>query len=371
MATTVEALIAAVHMDGASQEQCRKIYTRFGLQHKLLGPLDRSWIWEVVRSRLDLPDKFFIGHHFKLQEGIFETKLKRLRAQKKEKIGIWGRAKRLWRRTRRLWRRTKRLWQPETKAEKKRVSQPGPRRRLSRLATQRPRSADPSAKSPRSAATRTTSPTLDVATSKTEVLPEDSTGRCENDGQVASPEQTIDRGDLAEKHGAAEESSPQLPTSSKPTKRRTGPARAEEDASSDVESAGTGSQGSNTASKEKAARSSSKDVAATGAELKVEHQSTEPSETDLAEETKEDVSEEDLKEEIRKLTEDAKMLQEAWRQLFRETEGRKRTREQEQQLADLKEQRKQIIDERSRVMNPVGRRNPSQRALPSDLVRDP
>lgn len=351
MATTLEALIAAVHMDGASQEQCRKIYTRFGLQHKLVGPIDRSWIWKIVRSKMDLPEKFFIGHHFKLQEGIFETQLKRLPAQKEEGIGMWGRAKRLWRRTRRLWRRTKRLWQPEKKTEKKRVSQPRSRRRVSRSATQLPRSVDPSAESTRSAATETTSPTLDVATSEIEFAPEDSPGRCENDEQAASLEQTIDRVDLAETNGAAEVSSSQLPTSSRPTKRRTGPARPEEDTSNDVESAETGAQGSNTASKEEAASPSSKDVAATGVELKVEHQSHEVSETELAEATKEDDSEQDLKQATQEMAKEAKVLQEVWHQLVLATEGRKRTTAEQQQLANLKEQRKQIIDKRSRMLN--------------------
>ena len=348
MATTLEALAAAVYMDGASQEQCHKVYTRFGLQHRLLDPPERLWIWKMVRSRLNLPEKFFIGHHCKLQEGIFQTQLKHFPAQKKKnEAGLWERAQ--W-----LWRRTKRLGQ-----------QTG--------------SVDSLAERTQSAGTRTKDPPLDVATSETEVIGEDSAGRCEDVEQTAAPERTADEMGLAKKREAeestsaapertaderglakkreAEESTSAAPTSSKPRRRRRRPAPSKEDTSTDdVGPAETGSENSSTASRNRPApKTSSKDVAAAGVDMKVENQSHKTLEADLVEAIKEVDSEEGRKRLAEELATEVKMLDAACRKL--RLAGGPKSEEGKQKLKDMQQRRKLVVDKRSVLLQPLNRQS--------------
>lgn len=350
MATTLEAIAAAVHMDGASQEQCHKVYTRFGLEHKLLDPPERLWIWKMVSSRLDLPEKFFIGHHFKLQEGIFQTQLKHFPAQKKKKeAGLWGRAK--W-----LWWRAKRLWQPRKETRKKRISERRLQQSVSRSSRQPPGSVDSLAERTQSAGTRTKNPPLDVATSETEVIGENSAGRCEDVEQTAAPERTADERDLAKKR-EAEESTSAAPTSSKPTKRPRRPAPSKEDTSTDdVRPAETGSENSSTDSRDRPApKTSSKDVAATGVDMKVENQPHETLKADPVEAIKEVDSEQGRKRLAEELAAEAKILEAACRKL--RLAGGPKTEEGKQKLKDMQHRRKLVVDKRSVLLQPLNRQS--------------
>lgn len=377
MATTIEALIAAVDEDGASQQQVSKLCTRFGLEHKLVEPAGRSWIWEMVSSKLDLPDKFFIGHHLELQECIFETQLRRLRPPKKKQIWLWGRAERLWGRAERLcgraerfWGRAKRLWQPRkvTKEElchqKEAKRQKKAKRLASQLATRPPGSVVPLARRSQSAATKATGPPSDESTSKIKLLVEDSVGHHEENEKIAAPEETTEDGgkvaasgkttdteNLAERHDVTKSSTSKTPTSPKPTRRQPRPVLLEEATpASDAEPAETGSQGSTTASNNEAEPPPS-GVAATGAEEHVEHPADEASDFNPAGETTEDVSKASKahleRQEVR-LFKLAQRLRLAIRELKKA--GDKLTDQDREKMKILENQRKVIVDRRSLVI---------------------
>ncbi|KAI3394988.1 hypothetical protein diail_1877 [Diaporthe ilicicola] len=103
MASLVEAIFAAVHMDGASKSQLQKVMHRLGVGHKLLDPIHRTWIHNAVISQLNLPDRFFIGHQFRLQEAVFETSLKRTPLPESPPPHLIGLAQGLWERFKRPW----------------------------------------------------------------------------------------------------------------------------------------------------------------------------------------------------------------------------------------------------------------------------
>lgn len=237
MASTVEAIFAAVEMDGAGLEQLHKVMVRFGLQHKLVEPVQRAWIYHAVKSKLNLPDRFFIGHHLRLQEGIFETQVKRSTGQgektrdhsrllegifenlmtrltaRREEIRSRGRAKRFWRRIKKSWgrikctsrKRVKKSWgrikwmlrKPRGNPEQKLpANRQGPVRES---ATSSPKIVKPLAEGPPPTVTETiVAASKDVATSETDVLSKESLSRSEGDGRAAVPEKATDRDDPAE-----------------------------------------------------------------------------------------------------------------------------------------------------------------------------
>jgi hypothetical protein len=230
MATTIEALVAAVQMDGASQKEFLKVCARFGLQHKLLDPPERLWIHSPVESSLELPDGFFIGRHLKLQHVIFTTQLKRSstwekereKEKEKEQFGLWRYANY-------FWRCTKRLWPPPVKKNlnnKNRFGQ-DPQKTQPGLVPQPSLNAEPLTEKAHSQTMGTTKPPPDVATNEAEVLNEAKVlneaevlgegppGLSEDEGQAVAPEQTADRKDLADEDEAM--ISAYFPAPSKPT----------------------------------------------------------------------------------------------------------------------------------------------------------
>lgn len=338
MATTLEALIAAVDMDGASHHQVRKVCIRFGIEHKRLGPAERSWIWEMVRSELRLPDRFFIGHHLRLQEGVFETQLNRAPARKKQEI--WP-----WRCARRLWRLTRQLWQPRKEDQTKPDSKKRLRKLASRSAPQPPGKVVPLAKRSRSAATTTiTNPPVDESISMNEFLVEGSVGHQEEDKKSAAPGKMTDTESLAERHGVAESPTTEAPAHSRPAGRQTRSLLEESTSGDDPEPAETRSQDSNTTfNDEKAPTSSS--VATIGTEKPVEHS---------AESATEDDSKAHLETKAEEMWEMVKMLDSAIRKIAEP--GNKMTAKDKKEIRALRKQRQRIVDRRSLVINKLRRR---------------
>lgn len=276
-------MFAAMKMDGASQEQHHKVMDRFGLQHKLIDPIHRAWIHHAVKSTLGLPDRFFIGHHFKLQEGIFETQMKR-RTAREQKIGSQVRVKGFWRKLAQL---------------------------ALKSATRSPEIAEPPAGGPRSTATETIITTgQDVATGETAKLSKESLGRLEDDERAAAPEQATDKEDPVQKHEAAESSPLAKPTPSRAPKEQPQPVLTKKGTSAgDRVQTGNGSQDSNKASRDKPAPDpSSKDGAATGAELAVAHQPHEASGAELVEATEAGNPQKSLEQKLEELKKRAEEL---------------------------------------------------------------
>lgn len=358
MATTIEAVFAAVQMDGAGQEQLHKIMARFGLQHKLVDPIQRAWIYQAVKSRLGLPDRFFIGHHFKLQQAIFDTQLRQSTAQVPG-----GRVERSWGSIKKLWRTMKWIWLPPRTMPKtpKKMSvrlrgQKGPVRGS---VTRSPDIVKPLVEGPRPTGTKTIiTPSKDVATSETKILDEESLGRFKGDERAAAPEQTTDREDPVKKHEAAESSPPEIPPPSQPRKPKARPVPPNGDAlAADIGTTGTGSQDSKRASGDEPATGPSRnDDAAAGTEQEVEKASgPEPVEA-----TEADDSPEETKRIIRELQDmdgELKAGQVAMEQSFRElrlARGKKSPKQQEE-FAKLLQHRKLVKEQLSKLWKQLRR----------------
>ena len=289
MATTVEAVFAAVQMDGAGQDQFHRVMARFGLQHKLLEPIQRAWIYQAVKSRMELPDRFFIGHHFKLQEGIFATQLKRFIIQEKE-IGLRKRLDWLWKPANLLWKRVEGLWLGHPRRTRTKY---GRLRRkqlpVSTPATQEPTEGfKPLVEGPRPTATGTTiTPSKNVATAETEMPDEDSPGRSKDERNVAS-DQTTEREAWAKKQEPVAESDTDKPTPSKRTKRQLRSSPSKDTTGDDVATTEAGLQDPNKASYKASTDGLAPDLsgkygAVADAELDVEHQLDEAFEAELIE----------------------------------------------------------------------------------------
>lgn len=264
MASTVEALIAAVQMDGAGQEQVNRVMVRFGLEHRLLDPIQRLWIHQAVKSKLSLPDRFFVGHHLRLQKDIFETHLMR--------PTVKGRKRRQPGRVRGLWESVKKLWRgPVTKPRPKHPRLQTRPQVVFRSSAQPKEVVKPLMEGPRPTATKNLSPpTKDVAPSQPMILGEHSAGRSEGSKPAAAPEQTASREDPVEAHKAAEESPSEAPKPSQPPKRRPGPALPKADTAADDDRVpDTSSPSSNKAGKDQKAADSSKRNSTTSTEKKV------------------------------------------------------------------------------------------------------
>lgn len=344
MATTIEAMFAAMQMDGASQEQLHKTMARFGLQHKLVSPIRRAWIYQAVKSRLGLPNLFFIGHHVKLQQAIFDTQLRRTTAQEEEIPR--GRVERSLGSFEELWRTMKCIWLPPRekprKPEKISVSLRGQKRPVLGSVTRSPDIVKPLVQGPRPTGTDTIiTPSKDVATGKTNILREESLDRFEDDERAAAPEQTTDREDPVQKHKAAESSPPKVPTPSQPRKSQARPVPPKGYTSADdKETTGNGSQDSKKASRDEPAINPSRnDDAATGAEQEVEHRPVEATEVgDSQESLKQEITH--LREEARKLGLKQMEMQQTFRKL--RSAGKKRTQKQQKEFTNLLQHHKVV-----------------------------
>ncbi|POS74373.1 hypothetical protein DHEL01_v207238 [Diaporthe helianthi] len=366
MATTLEALIAAVDMDGASKAQVRKVCIRFGLEHKMFGPSERLWTWAQVSSKLRLPDKFFIGHHFRLQESIFETHLKRSPAPEKQDESPWTDAKRLLGRPKRLWRRVRRLWkhatwpwsgptrqwlplkEAATDAEKvKSTVNKIPNRMLRRLAArtgaQPLGKVAPPGKILHSAVTRTeTNPPVVETKSKAEIQHvKDSVGRQEDNKKDTAPK-TTDGKNLAE----TKPSTSEAPSSSRSTKGQPRPVLADSTSAAGAQPAETGSKGSNDTTKDGAAPTASS-VAATSTKKQTEHPADKTSEANSAEGTTTEGTEAQLARSSEEMMEMVKTIDIAIQKYATAKDPGKDTKA----IRKLKEQRKQILDKRSVIMS--------------------
>lgn len=289
MASTVEAVFAAMQMDGAGQEQLHKVMARFGVQHKLVDPIQRAWIHHAVRSELNLPNRFFIGHHFRLQGTIFKTKLTRPQGGTLPR----KRGNKVWRRIKSSWKTIKRLWLGPRKNRQQPTVRPASQQQRKPLAlkstTRSPNVVKALAGESRSTATKTVNtPCKNVATGETTILSKESLGRFEDDEQAAALEQATEKEDPVQKHGAAEVSPPAKPTPARTPKPQPKPALAKGATSADDRvKTGNASQDSNKACRDKpASEPSSKDDAATGVELGVAHQPHEASEAEPVKATK-------------------------------------------------------------------------------------
>ncbi|KAG6368324.1 hypothetical protein INS49_002529 [Diaporthe citri] len=343
MATTVEAVFAAVQMDGASQEQFRKIMARFGLQHELVEPIQRAWIYEAVKSVLRLPNHFFIGHHLKLQQAIFDTQLRQSTARGEKILG--GRVMRSWGSIKKLWRTMKWIWLPPRKVPRKpkkiSVSLRGQKAPVLRPVPRSPDIVKPLVEGARPTGAETIiTPSKDVATSETNILGEKSLDGFEDDERAAAPEQTTDREHPVKKHEAAKSSPPEVPTPSQPRKPQARPVPPSGDALADDKGTTTNdSQDSKKASRDEPATNSSRnDDAATGAELEVEHQPVEATEAGDSEETSKRVIA--LKKEAKQL----KAVQMKMEQVFRQlrSDGIRRTRKQSEEFVKLLQHRARV-----------------------------
>lgn len=354
MATTVEAVFAAVQMDGASQEQFHKILARFGLQHRLVDPIQRAWIYEAVKSTVALPNRFLIGHHFKLQQAIFDTQLRQFTAQGKNSPE--GRVKRSWGSIKELWRTMKWIWLPPRKTPEKpkkiSVSQRGQKGPVLGPVTQSPEIVRPLAKGPRPRGTNTViTPSKDVATSETNILGEESLNRFEDDERAAAPEQATDTEDPVKKHEAAESSPLEVPTpsqSGKPSARRVPPKR--DTLADDKGTTGNGSQDSEKASRDETATDPSRnDDVAAGTEQEDEHQprkaGPEPVEATEAGDPQEETDR--IIMELKKTSKELFARQQAMERSFRDLRlaGQKRPQEQLQEFAKLLEHRKLVKEQ--------------------------
>lgn len=356
MATTVEAIFAAVQMDGADLEQFHKVMARFGLQHKLVEPVQRAWIYNAVKSKLSLSDRFFIGHHFKLQEGVFETQMNRSTAQG-EKTRSEGRANSLWRRIKKSWTGIKLMWLgPRGNHGKPEWILPAERQKpLLESATRSPNIVKPLVEEPPPTVTETNNAASKdvVATSETNILGKESLGRSEGDGRAAVPEEATDREDPVEKQEAIAELSPAEVNPSRPSKPRTQPLVPNVDTSADdTRTTASNSRGSNKASKDAPAPNPpAKDNAVGGAEMDAERHPHEAPEADPVEVMEADDSPVDSPESLTKLVEKLgkkyKRLGEEIREMeraFRDLNlaNKKSTPEQRRELDNLKFHRKRI-----------------------------
>lgn len=292
MATTVEAVFAAVEMDGAGQEKFHNVMARFGIQHRLVEPIQRRWIYKAVKSKVGLPDRFFIGHHFRLQEGIFETTLKRSTSSRQpsahENMGVQRALNNLWKSVKWTW------LGPSRKPNRIPLSLRA--QRLPKLRAARSSEVvKPLAKAPRPESRGTiATPSKDVATSETKIPDEESSGRLDDD-RAATPEQTTDRDEPVEKHkaaAAAEVSSSKSPSpseaprSSPPKSKSKSVLPKEGTSEDDVGTAKNGSQDSNKALMDGPSPDpSSKHDAASDAGLEVGHQPHEASGAESVEAT--------------------------------------------------------------------------------------
>ncbi|KAG8163627.1 hypothetical protein KVR01_006924 [Diaporthe batatas] len=368
MATTLEALIAAVDVDGASEAQVQRIYTRFGIKHRLLEPAERSWIWRIVKSQMILPDKFFIGHHFELLEGILETQLKhshskrshskRLPARKKQDTWLWGHAKR-------LWTRTKRLWQPSKAAQTERTHLKKKLKRVaSRSALQPSGMAAARALAKRSQiAARTTNPPEEEFTNKTELVFDDSISHHEITAKAAATEKTTDTEKSVERHEVAESSTAKASTLSKPTKRQPQTVLADGTSVCNTDQAETGSQAPDTASSDRGAPTPSS-VATNGTENNADRQ-THDSEVSVTGSAKGTISDEEIARldvQAKEMLQMTKMLHSAALKI--EEAGAEMTEQDKSEISALRTLRVRILDRRSLILRDVRR---SQRA--SDIER--
>lgn len=370
MASTVEAIFAAVEMDGAGLEQLHKVMVRFGLQHKLVDPVQRAWIYHAVKSKLNLPDRFFIGHHLKLQEGVFETQVKRSTGQgektrdhfrllkgifetpmtrstaRRQRKRSRGRANSFWRRIKKSWGRIKwMLRRPRGNPERK---IPANRQRPVReSATWSPKIVKPLVEGPPPTVTETiNAASKDVATSETNILSKESLSRSEDDGRAAVREEATDREDPAE---ATESLRPEVNTPSQPSKPQPQPVVPNEDTSADdTRTAASDSQDSNKASTDAPAQNPpAKDNAVSGAEMDAERQPHEAPEAEPVEVTEAGDSPEKSKQLVKKLENKYKKLGVGISKMelaFHELNlaNKKKTPEQDRQLYNLKFHRKRI-----------------------------
>lgn len=352
MATTVEAIFAAVQMDGADLEQFHKVMARFGLQHQLVEPVQRAWIYNAVKSKLSLSDRFFIGHHFKLQEGVFETQMKRSTAQR-QKTRSQGRANSLWRRIKKSWTGIKLMWLgPRGNHGKPERTLPAKRRKpLLESATRSPDIAEPLLEGPQPTVTGTIiAASKDVATSETIVLSKEPRSRSEGDRRAAVRQEATDKGNPAK----ATESSPPEVNPSRPSKPQTQPFVPNGYTSGDdTRTTASDSRDSNKASTDAPAPNPpAKDNAVSGAEMDAERQPHEAPEAELVEVMEAGDSREKLMKLVKKLGDRDKKLGAEQRQMelaFGELKlaGKKRTSEQGRELENLKFHRKRIAQRKS------------------------
>lgn len=348
MATTVEAIFAAVQMDGAGLEQFHKVMARFGLQHKLVEPVQRAWIYHAVKSKLSLPDRFFIGHHFRLQEGVFETQIKRSNAQR-EKTRSRGRSNSLWRRIKKSWTGIKLMWLgPHGNHGKPEWILPAKRQRpVSESATRSPKIVEPLVEGPPPTVTGTTiAASKDVATSETNILSKESLRRFEGDRRAAARQGATDRDDPAE---ATELSPPEVNTPSQPSKPQPQPVVPNEDTSADdSRTTASDSQDSNKASTDAPAPNPpAKDNAVSGAEMDAERQPHEAPEAEPVEVTEAGDSPEKSKQLVKKLENRYKRLGAEVRKMelaFHELNlaNKKKTPEQVREFNNLNLRRKGV-----------------------------
>lgn len=283
MATTIEAILAAVEMDGAGPEQFHRVMVRFGLRHKLIEPIQSAWIYQAVQSTLELPDRFFIGHHFKLQEGVFATQLQRFTIQEHE-TGLRRSLDRLLQPANRLWKRAERLWSGHQRVTRsKYASLQGKQPRVSTSTTQEPsKGSKPStAEGPRSTATETPiTYSNEVAATETEVPDEDSSGRLKAERSIAS-DQTTERQAPAKKQESVETLNTEVPTPSKRTGKQPRSSPSNDTTADDVVTAEAGLQNPSKASMdEPAPNQSTKAGAVVGLEQEVKHQPQKASQDD-------------------------------------------------------------------------------------------
>ena len=72
MASTVEAILGAVHLDGG-EDALSRVMGRLGITHRLFDSPERAWVHEPVRSRRNLPARFFLGHQWNMQKLLFNA----------------------------------------------------------------------------------------------------------------------------------------------------------------------------------------------------------------------------------------------------------------------------------------------------------
>lgn len=319
-------------MDGASEEQVQKVMHRFGIHHKLVTPGDRAWIHEAVISKLTLPNRFFIGHQFKLQEKIFETKMTQPKVTQPSpghRIGLWERIKRLWLR-------------PNEETTVIQSSLRGRRQTVTKLAAQSPANSQSVAEKQKVAANgSTTTSSKDVSNSRTEVLGDNLSGHSEEDEQAPAPEEMTKRQIPAPKQEVSEGSTSEALASSTPTKTKSRAARSKEDTSvGDIEPTEAGFQAPGNNSKiEKEPNQSREDSRAVGVELQRQKQPHEDSAVGPVTAKAEDVEKlaKRLKNELADLATQQRQIEERFKRL--RSAGKKKSLEDMKTLKGVLAQR--------------------------------
>lgn len=85
MASTVEAILGAVHYDGG-EDALKRVMARCGISHKLLEVPERAWTREAMTTSRNLPQRFFAGHQWELQSMLFRINPKVLPRSDRSRI---------------------------------------------------------------------------------------------------------------------------------------------------------------------------------------------------------------------------------------------------------------------------------------------